>query len=125
MAREIKFRAWRAVEMLYQEQEGTAHTAALFNRIYKQHPVMQFTGLKDKRNTEIYEDDILELEGKYTYKVVYEDAKFVLYHVKTHALIGTKWGDLHRMFDPDFHRYDFKVIGNIYENPDLISEKVS
>lgn len=58
--REIKFRAWRDGEMLYQQEEGTAYAAALFNRIYKQHPVMQYVGLKDKNGKEIYEGDIIE-----------------------------------------------------------------
>jgi uncharacterized phage protein (TIGR01671 family) len=76
--------------------------------------VMQYTGLSDKKGNEIYEGDIIELNGKYRYKVVFEDAKFVCYHV-TKVEWG-RWGDLKRLTDPDFSEYHYEVIGNIYQN---------
>lgn len=82
----------------------------------------QFTGLLDKHGKEIYEGDILRLDGKYTYDVRYEDAKFVCYHIKGNAL--GKWGDLHRFFDPEYSKYHVVVIGDIYTTPELVDPKM-
>lgn len=80
----------------------------------------QFTGLKDKNGKEIYEGDVMALKdselphkNRFEYIVKFEDAKFVLYHIKNDY---GKWGDLYRAFDYDFKAYNFCVIGNIYEN---------
>lgn len=83
--------------------------------------VMQYTGLKDKNKKEIYEGDVCCLENKFTYEVRFEDGKFVGVHAsKTNGMKGQRWGDLHRFMDPDFSTYTFEVIGNIYENPELL-----
>lgn len=83
--------------------------------------VGQYTGLKDNKGQEIYEGDIIEMEGKYQYVVVFEDAKFVCYHAKQANSWG-KWGNLHRFSDYDFKEYTHYVIGNKFENPELIAD---
>lgn len=75
--------------------------------------VIQYTGLKDCEGKDIFESDILTLDGtKYMYEVRYEDAKFVCYHIGNDY---GKWGDLHRFYDPDFKDYKMRIVGNIHQ----------
>jgi uncharacterized phage protein (TIGR01671 family) len=84
----------------------------------KQFSYMQFTGLKDGKGNDIYEGDLITLRGKYLYEVKFEDGKFLCDHtIKEYG----RWGDLKRMSDMDFDRYGHEVIGNIFQNPELIS----
>lgn len=77
--------------------------------------VMQCTGLKDKNEILIYEGDIIEYLD-YICEVIFKQGAFIL-EVKK----GKKDGFFH-FYDMYF---DFlKVIGNIYENKDLLQEEV-
>ena len=79
--------------------------------------VMQFTGLKDKNGVDIYEGDIIQFAEKYFYVVKFEDAKFVGYHANNN---WGKWGDIYKLAEPEFGKYGYFVIGNIYETPELL-----
>ena len=75
--------------------------------------IMQSTGLCDKKGTEVFEGDILhhQIQTEYTFIVKYDKDK------------GRWYGDgLSRTYridiTKDFLQY-YKVIGNIYENPEL------
>ena len=119
--REIKFRAWDKLnkEMFNVEsinfQERRVYRDTVSYREFNDIELMQYTGLKDKNNKEIYEGDILfESSGENYYKVVFENASF------------------RAEFKGDFEEYSFdlidvvaqgcEVVGNIYENPELIKE---
>lgn len=76
--------------------------------------LMQSTGLVDKEDTEVFEGDILhhQIQTEYTFIVKYDKDK------------GRWYGDgLSRTYridiTKDFLQY-YKVIGNIYENPELL-----
>lgn len=69
----------------------------------------QYTGLLDKNSKEIYEGDILEaLDGRKS-KVVFDGGSFCVQHLDTEN-------------DMDFIAVTnyFEVIGNIYENSELL-----
>ena len=85
----------------------------------------QYTGFKIK-NIEIYENDIIRARKDYLYKVVFENGSFVLYHLNKYdgqELI--RWGLLSRLFDSDMKDIleESEIIGNIYENQELLEDK--
>lgn len=101
---------------------------------------MQYTGLKDKNGKEVYEGDILHftywwfdgneaetpLVGEVTY--LQNEASFGLKHIRNKEWlrhIGAKPGeeDTQSFSGWHFSADDMEVIGNIYENPELLENK--
>ena len=79
-----------------------------------------FTGLKDRNGKEIYEGDILSINvaGVVTKrtKVVYENAIFGVYWREWNS----PYKEIHSF--NSFCDTEFEVIGNIYENPELLGD---
>ena len=69
-----------------------------------------YTGLKDKNNKEIYEGDIVNI-GNYFAKVYWEFGGFALMTKDSIRLLLEPTADKLKMY---------KVVGNIYENPELL-----
>ena len=105
--RPIKFRVWDE-EQKYMAYQGTPDLETLQSFIFHfgDKELMQFTGLHDKNGKEIYEGDIVT-DGVGKYKIVY-DLKLAGYQP-------------YCIFRDDPENY-CEVIGNIYENPELISK---
>ena len=127
--KEIKFRAWvkdrkaifEVVLINYVTKKVTyllervGHLLSIRDAKFNDVELMQYTGLKDKNNKEIYEGDILfESFGERYYKVVFEN------------------GGFRAEFKGDFDEHSFdlidvvaqgcEIVGNIYENPELMEE---
>ena len=87
--------------------------------------VMQYTGLKDKNGTDIYEGDVCEIEGggekTSVGEIVFEYGCFCF--KPNGARLGALHPELKYYVDMEF--CEIEVIGNIYENPDLLNEPVS
>ena len=121
--REIKFRAWdkNENEMFYSNmyQNKTSMIYGLGNFLKEcsdiEEPIMQYTGLKDKKLKEIYEGDILShhLQGN----------RFVEYGrpFKNYGgyMLVSKNGMRGTLNDSDKL---YEVIGNIYENTELLNK---
>jgi len=71
--------------------------------------LIQYTGLKDKNGKEIYEGDVIKRsEVNYAHEVIFKDAAFCRQRIDDKAIGSLEWPQ------------DFEVIGNIYENPELL-----
>ncbi len=137
MAREIKFRAWghyydEPDKMWYYNKWAVieGRNTLVFEKergnyvddsdYYDDMILMQYTGLKDKNGKEIYEGDIVKKEEwqppmefcGYTVFIV-EFNEFAFRYVPLKRF-NTGW--VVNGFDTEL----IKVIGNIYENPELL-----
>ena len=110
--REIKFRAFFAGEMITQPIGTPYAVGRLFGFLDTQgfnefDKIMQYTGLKDKNGVEIYEGDLLQNTNPVWKK---EIVSFVM-----------EWDAVAARFSDYSPREDFEVIGNIYENEELLT----
>ncbi len=81
-----------------------------------QFELMQFTGLIDKNGKEIYEGDILNSQNRILQGVVYYQAPSFV--VKRRKYTKT-WHEF--ILHPSEKQFQ-EVIGNIYENPELLKK---
>lgn len=139
----IKLRAWHKGQMKYDidiihydKMEGGLQGFSENGFEYAKEDItwMRFTGLHDKNGKEIWEGDILA--SKKWNKVKKSEAPSVVFWMDTHAEFQHKWNE-GNPFHPekDFWNNEplwkvacsmfqeqlvVEVIGNIYENPELI-----
>jgi uncharacterized phage protein (TIGR01671 family) len=119
MSREIKFRAWdsRNNEMRYSDRhdgefyinlKGVLYMYKVPNadKYFKCYNVMQYTGLKDRNGKKIYEDDVVK-QGWQTLFVSFSNGEYRFVN---------KLGRWEQNIDTT----EMEVIGNIYENPELL-----
>lgn len=127
--REIKFRAWlkdsrRMVDEpyffeVYHYSDGNRLNQKAW-RCYEdwrhledgggwECEIMQFTGLKDKNGKDIYEGDVIQVNKDKIMPVVYDNASFrTPYYQSNYILEG-------------WEQSVIEVVGNIYENPELLT----
>ena len=144
--RELKFRAWDKIEgKMWNpiiKPDGVLMAANLLGGYEAFHgesdPVMQYTGLKDIKGKEIYEGDILKETysagysifsvrfGGYDNGLCYEDSdRGIGWYIK--SIAEYYGGSLCEPSQPEksilHHHEEMEVIGNIYENPELLESK--
>ena len=128
--REIKFRAWDTKIMSYDgfsiEAVGRAYWVGDFmeemGELGDSCTLMQYTGLKDKNGKEIYEGDILAMPeiSKEVYWIVEWTALRGFMHDGEDMPVGfTIKSNIPQHIHPDV--INLEIIGNIYENPELLS----
>lgn len=124
--REIRFRAWYKREQRMYEVStirfGVQHGMAPSDRVNyvelddkdrlyidgEDIELLQYTGLIDKTGREIYEGDIVRWDA------------FPPGTVYTRVV---QWSDDQAMFLPNDMNNDVEIIGNIYENQDLLPQE--
>jgi uncharacterized phage protein (TIGR01671 family) len=137
--REIKFRVWsnQLNKMVYPNERGwfdkcfigknqfiqSCQLSLAIEKNGKELEVMQYTGLKDRDGTEIYEGDILSSpigkgkNGVLNNVVVFGHGGF------EHKWLNKETARLRgRDQEPIWHNVDivFEAIGNIYKNPEFL-----
>ena len=138
--REIKFRAWHKIaekmtevhsftNIDYKDEDEYKYVVTSEEAVddgvcwkYRDIVLMQYTGLKDKNEKEIYEGDVIKIEVKKrnkgdfpnlkNYLVVFEDFSF-----------SYKDNDGHYATPLNIFIKGVEVISNIYENPELLDNK--
>ena len=137
MNRIIKFRAWNKEEEKIEYDviimDGEVFLKGISGSFYKPDGgliPMQYTGLLDKEKKEIYEGDILksfDLGLPQTESERYSKAEYKIVEVKFHKgafITDIEWEyarwNLGGIADEDINKVE--VIGNIYENGELINK---
>lgn len=106
--RDIKFRIWTGEVLI----ELAKQDLSLYMK--QKNPIMQFTGLKDKNGKEIYEGDIIATKQR--------DVKFevVMGWSDDYGTWGWCFKSRGKQWAADKAK-GLEVIGNIYENPELLT----
>lgn len=141
--REIKFRAWDAKfkvmfehgEISVSEEESPISFVSLFNNPCEGFYVMQFTGLRDKNGREIYEGDMIRQQvnshiwfyqigciddgGANLYAINIRDNVTIDDETDTYTYQMTE----ERVGQSRLIPSGCEIIGNIYENPELLEAK--
>lgn len=110
--REIKFRAWDN-DLKFMYELGLLEMPWPYKNII----LMQFTGLKDRHEKEIYEGDIIEIPVGYSGHIppVRNQITYIggTYLLKPH---GLRLGDWNK---------DGLIVGNIYESKHLLDKETA
>ena len=128
MSRKTEFRVWddnqiEWVDSFWLDEQGNVYDHDMF--IISDAILSEYTGQKDKNGTEIYEGDIIKyaefveciadchgaIYQEYHAEVVFRDGRFEFDGMWSY---GELWHSLSNT----------EVIGNIYENPELLKEEL-
>ena len=135
--REHKFRAWNPEEKTMLKPFDLSSNPKYWCDNLKDYPLMQFTGLKDKNGVEIYEGDVVRYYGgSNSWVVTFGEYKRQNYmngdnQVSHLGFYGRPIPNYDKESNNDWNGKivtlladDFcngkEVIGNIYENPELL-----
>jgi len=139
--RTIKFRAWNKstkimVDLLkitplalsdsMNTQLELQGMSGLFIPFSKEFELLQFTGLLDKNGKEIYEGDIMSDNCGNKFTVIFSDKLVWDGSGSEHSgFYFNYYPDEDGYIDMDFHTtpLEYHIIGNIFENPELIEMK--
>ena len=139
---DIKFRAWDTDESQWYYSSELGLEAFFHYAVTLGHDVFQWTGLKDKNDIDIFEEDIVEVaedckthgrvqdDGSTLWNVIYKGLKFEVYRntmrpsidlmpIGESEEVDIETVDLW-LWNSDGGSKCLKVIGNTYENKELV-----
>ena len=127
--REIKFRAWDKKDKCWAKWGNIEMGCRNYPNDYvtfepipswptDDYEIMQFTGLLDVKGKEIYEGDIINLTELGEKVIVAWNPVYASFGIELNGCKYAYWlGEAAR---PDNDKIVCEVIGNIYENPELL-----
>lgn len=120
--REIKFKAWDRLKKEVCHKIGCVYVALegsiveVFNDdetdVSGRYELMQFTGLRDRNGKEIYEGDVIKFDNRL----------FLVFWDQERAAFENATDGGSFMNQPTIEALKIEVVGNIYENPELMAE---
>jgi len=137
MNRTIKFRVWDGNQMLYENQQyGLSPQYQINddawtrfweakNRLIEKYHLMQFTGVIDRHGKGMYEGDIVKValpdyDEIHTYAIAWHQGFCCFGYLNLEFVdIINYAGDA--IVDQFNYQHIIEVIGNIYENPELVN----
>lgn len=125
-----KFRVWFGTEMYTEPliHDGTVYLDCRDfedDRTFERAILMQFTGLFDKNGIEIFDGDVVKAgEAKdRTFNLKFVSRKFGFHCVHSNGVDYYLGENTEEDYSALFESLEvFEVIGNIYENPELLEE---
>lgn len=122
---EIKFRSFYEVQGKYEPYYSNPLSPRLFwenlyRGIYDTDPE-QYTGLKDVNGKEIYEGDIVLVDGHYDGDIFVPCCIGIVTYNAPSFYIKTLKGDFIDLFNA-INNYGLTLMGNIHQNPELLDK---
>ena len=104
----FKFRLWNGARIIT-DNELFDNEFTINQLNWDNYYSMQFTGMYDKNGKEIYEGDFIENTDGIIYKVGFTEGCF-----------DTTYNNIHFIEAKCFYTQNIEVVGNIFENPELL-----